>query len=409
MDVLHKIESFSLGFYEKYSRLLWFFYWVALLWVSYRCFWFALDSSLDMQWYPTLHFWGLGAFQSAINPYFANLNGDAFMANAPNYMPLLYFLMYPFALLEWNNAKIAFAFLNFFLFLATLAILLVKAKHRAYVMLFSICAILGFTYSNVVANAQSTIFMGFCIVGAYFFRKNAFVLTLMLTLVLIKHSVGVPVLLGFFLAGYRKEVFFACMMMFVVILISSIKFSINPFELIQMMLQVNASTYTSIGSLGGPADLVSLSQKIFHKPYSIISCLIVLIYLGFILSVWKNKPSTSQIVSASIVLSLATLPHLGYDYYLLFIALVLMMEGRKLDFAILFTLGLSLFLWRCSFLKPWIDFVSNKIIYSDDATYWAMNMGIPFCIVVVFCFTFIIFVTLLTKELPSKKNDWGRI
>lgn len=49
-----------LKFYSNYEKKLWIIYACLFVWISYRCFWFALDSSLDMQWYPTMQFWGGG-------------------------------------------------------------------------------------------------------------------------------------------------------------------------------------------------------------------------------------------------------------------------------------------------------------------------------------------------------------
>ena len=62
-------------------------------------------ASLDMQWYPTKQLFGLGEFEQAINPYIAYLNGDVFLANGPNYMPLMYYVMFPFGLLEWREER----------------------------------------------------------------------------------------------------------------------------------------------------------------------------------------------------------------------------------------------------------------------------------------------------------------
>lgn len=405
MSFIQKVEEWYFDFYCKHKKILWLFYLFLWILLSYRFYLFAMDNSLDMQWYPTLQFWGLGRFDEAVNPYLASLNGDNFMANIPNYMPLMYYIMFPFGVLDWENAKSAFAFFNFFLFFLTLLICFYKTKRQDIVFLLSCFVILGYTYGNVITNAQSTIFIGMWIVIAYYFRTNPVILTLSLSFVMVKHSVGVPIVFAFFLIGYRKEACFACLIVFLVFLVSALKFQVNPIDFIKMMLQVNSGSYTSSASLGGPGDIISLSQKIFHKPYSIISSFNLIVYALFAIMVWKNKLSVCWVVSGSIVLSLVSLPHLGYDYYLLFIVLVLMADTGRINFVFIFTLFISLFLWRCSFLKPWIDAFSGKIGGGLDIekTHWAMNMGIPFCIFLVICFTTIIFLCLLQKDIKTDK------
>ncbi|MCE3046976.1 hypothetical protein [Helicobacter kayseriensis] len=347
---------------------------------------------------------GGGHFEQALNPYSASLSGDNFMANIPNYMPLLYIVMYPIGLLEWEDAKIVFAFLNYFFFLATVFLFLTKSGvERGIVFVFSTLVILGFTYGNVVSNAQTTIFMGFCAVIAYCYRKNSTILTIALTFLLIKHSVGVPIVFGFFLAGFRKESILSGILMLLIISVTALVFGVTPVEFLQSMLQVNSQTYTSQGSLGGPGDLISLSQKLFHTPYSPIGLLSLCLYLFFALIVYLKKPHTSQIIATSIVLSLVSLPHLGYDYYLLFIALVLAFKNMRVTYLHLYVVCFTLFLWRCSFLKPWIDAINLTLFPNWGKTHWAMDMGIPFCVFVVMNLFLMGYVFLNAKSSASKQ------
>lgn len=320
-------------------------------------------ASLDMQWYPTKQLFGLGEFEQAINPYIAYLNGDVFLANGPNYMPLMYYVMFPFGLLEWEGAKIAFALWNIALFCGTIVLFARYGINRAFVYGAGILAVLGYCFGNVIGNAQSAIMIGFFIALAYCFRHKSIILSIALAFVCIKHSFGLPLMLGFFLAGYRREVIAAGVLVALVVCLFSLQTHTSPIEVMKLLSQVNASHYASGGALGGPSDLFSLSQKLFHNPISPISLIILVIYASFMWIVYAYKPSTSAIISASIVLSLFTLPHLGYDGYMLFIALLIAKDSYKsFSLQMLALVAITLFIYRGQKLKPYIDSLSATIM-----------------------------------------------
>lgn len=320
-------------------------------------------ASLDMQWYPTKQLFGLGEFEQAINPYIAYLNGDVFLANGPNYMPLMYYVMFPFGLLEWGGAKIAFALCNIALFCGVIALFIRYGINRTFVYGAAILAVLGYCFGNVIGNAQSAIMIGFFIALAYCFRHKPIVLSIALAFVCIKHSFGLPLLLGFFLAGYRREVIAAGVLVALVVCAFSLQTHTSPIDTLRLLSQVNAAHYASGSALGGPSDLFSLSQKLFHNPISPISFIILAIYASFVWIVYAYKPEQGAIISASIVLALFTLPHLGYDSYMLFLALLIAKDSYKaFSLPMLALLALTLFIYRGQTLKPYIDSLSQAIM-----------------------------------------------
>lgn len=320
-------------------------------------------ASLDMQWYPAKQLFGLGEFEQAINPYIAYLNGDVFLANGPNYMPLMYYVMFPFGLLEWEGAKIAFALCNIALFCGVIALFIRYGINRGFVYGVAILAVLGYCFGNVIGNAQSAIMIGFFIALAYCFRHKPIVLSIALAFVCIKHSFGLPLLLGFFLAGYRREVIAAGVLVALVVCAFSLQTHTSPIDTLRLLSQVNAAHYASGSALGGPSDLFSLSQKLFHNPISPISLIILAIYASFVWIVYAYKPEQGAIISASIVLALFTLPHLGYDSYMLFLALLIAKDSYKASsLPMLALLAFTLFIYRGQTLKPYIDSISQAIM-----------------------------------------------
>lgn len=360
-------------------------------------------ASLDMQWYPAKQLFGLGEFEQAINPYIAYLNGDVFLANGPNYMPLMYYVMFPFGLLEWEGAKIAFALCNIALFCGVIALFIRYGINRGFVYGAAILAVLGYCFGNVIGNAQSAIMIGFFIALAYCFRHKSIVLSIALAFVCIKHSFGLPLLLGFFLAGYRREVIAAGVLVALVVCLFSLQTHTSPIEVMKLLSQVNAAHYASGSALGGPSDLFSLSQKLFHNPISPISFIILAIYASFVWIVYAYKPKQGAIISASIVLALFTLPHLGYDSYMLFLALLIAKDSYKASsLPMLALLALTLFIYRGQTLKPYIDSLSATIMqllnggqHTIQETHWAMNMGVPFCIAMCVGFALVFYLLLL--------------
>lgn len=303
------------------------------------------------------------------------------MANGPNYMPFMYFLMMPFAFLSWEEAKIAFGLFNIALFVATIYLLYAAGVPRIFLWFMSILVCFGYTYGNVIGNAQSAIIVGFGVSLAYCFRHKPWVMVVGLSFVCIKHSFALPILLGFFLCGYYRQVIVSGIVAFGFVCLFGYKVSISPFEVLRLLSEVNAHHYMREGALGGPSDLMSLSQKLFGTPYSALSLVIVLIYMSFVVLVWRLKPRTHLVVAGSIVLSLLSLPHLGYDHYMLFIAICLAsisLGAKKLCYMIV----VALFLWRGqSIFKPLFDSLNPSL-----PTHWAMNMGVAFCVCVIALF-----------------------
>ena len=382
-----------------------------LIIIAFRTFYLslntALNSSIDMQWYPTLQLWGLGDFSKFTNPYLAYISGDRFLSNGPNYMPLLYFLMFPFALLNWENAKLVFGIFNIICFILSAFLIYKNSQNKILFYFLTILTLVGYAFPNVVGNAQTATIIGLFICIAYYFRNKPIVLIIALSVISVKHSFGVPILLGFFLAGFKKEVIYSCFFSFFFVCLFAFILDSNPISILQSISQVN-SMYTSPNSLGGPSDLFSLSQKLYKTPYSIILFFNIAIYLSFVFLIFKFRPSINLIIASSILLSLFSLPHLGYDSYMLFIAMALISEGLKPNnYAFIALIFCSAFLWRGEILKKYIDSLSNKIITAwggeiNNNTFWSMDMGVPFCILICIVLIVIFYSLLIRKEISEK-------
>ncbi|WP_143428570.1 hypothetical protein [Helicobacter sp. 13S00482-2] len=330
----------------------------------------SIHGSVDMQWYPATQYWGLGNFIHSINPYLASLSGDTFMAQDPNYAPMLYVLMYPFALMDFENAKIFFAIFSVICFFGTM-FLFYKKINLAFLLLVSIFVLFGYTFGNVIANGQVAIILGFFLALGYMYRKNWLILTICLSILFTKYSFGIPILIGFFLAGYIKEVIFAGIINLVFVILFALQFDITIWESLILPLKVSSQA-TGVG----PSDLMSLSRSLFDGSFFSFSnpflWVITLIYCAYIWICLRIPPPPARIIASSILLSLGTFYHLGYDQYMFFIAILFAKFCLKSTYySMCFLVILALFFWIGSRIQNFLP----------DGYHWAMNMGSIFCFV----------------------------
>lgn len=296
MEFLDKTKQFLLVVFERYKGLFIAVFVLIALKSVYQAIILADGSSLDMQWYPATQYWGLGSFAHPINPYLARLSGDTFMAQDPNYAPLLYVLMYPFARLDFENAKIAFAIFSVLCFFGTLVLFYKNKMNLAFLMFIGVFALFGYTFGNVIANGQLAIILGFFLALGYLYRDRPIVLTLCLSVLFVKYSFGIPILLGFFLAGYKKEAIFAGIINFAFVALFALQFDISILQSLLLPLKVSSQA-TGVG----PSDLMSLSRILFDGNLFSFSnpflWTIALIYLGYVGLCFYLTPPPQAILS----------------------------------------------------------------------------------------------------------------
>lgn len=396
MDFLNKAREKSLEIFFKYRFLFVAIFIFIICRDSYNAIKMGINDSLDMQWYPATQYWGLGSFTHPINPYLARLSGDIFMSQDPNYAPLLYVLMYPFALMDFASAKISFAIFSVFCFLGTIWLFYKNKVNPAFLMLVGIFVLFGYTFGNVISNGQLAIILGFFLVLGYIYRHKPIVLTLCLSVVFVKYSFGIPVLLGFFLAGYKKEAIFAGIINFAFVVLFAFQFDISILQSLLLPLKVSAQA-TGVG----PSDLMSLSRILFDGSLYNVSnpflWVIVFIYLGYIYVCFKLSPPPANIIASSILLSLCTFYHLGYDHYMFFIAILIVKDYIKsTNFSMLFLITLALFFWIASRVQKFLP----------DGYFWSMNMGVIFCSVMSVIILLSGFCLLLSKNKLRNYNEY---
>lgn len=359
----------------------------------------AINNSRDMPWYPAK------IYTEGQNPYVAFLEGETwFKAQAPNYPPLLYTICYPIGLMGWESAKRTWFFINSVFLFGGLFLLWKKAKISfVYLASISSLALLGYTTSNVLSNGQFTIWVFFFLTLSWVYRHMSLVMIVGLSIVLIKYSFGLPILLGFFLAGYRKEVLAAVGVHFSLVVMWAYRFDLNFLEILIAPLQV-ARVSTAVG----PSDLLSIGRIIYEtnstsfSVFSIngITITIFLVYVAYIFICLRYKIDSIIVIVTSVLLSLFTLFHLGYDHFiLLFVLPFLLQRFGFRDLRWTTTLVLASVLWLPTSIY---NHLIQPILSTDTEIHFSMRMPLWYSSIIVSLGIGIVYWILITSIQKRK-------
>lgn len=358
----HINKNYLFAIFGLFLLLSYYFYWGGYLKVSN-----IVNGGSDMQWHPSTILW-LG-----INPYIDYLtNPIHFMAQKPNYGHLLYILMYPFAMMDWEYAKITWGAINMFLLPFIVYTYFKNRYNLSYLVFVSIFLLSSSVYLTIVFNGQMTLIIAFFTTIAWLYRKKSqWIMTLSLSIIFVKYSFGFPILWGFFMAGYHKEVIIAVVINLLVVLGFAIYFDMGFIESLRLPFQV-ALSKTQIG----PIDLMSL-ERVLSKGVEVLPdinaslapitvtlqkvqnlnenitrftyVVVPMIYLSLTWIIYRQKEYLSDniIIASSIFLSMITFFHLEYDQAMLLIALVIIQNDLKLKKIYLIILtSITIILWQ---------------------------------------------------------------
>jgi len=306
------------------ERLQWLFYTLFgilmvlnLGYAYYRLMY--LNAGGDAQWYGAKLLW------DGTNPYMAALTtSDWFLTAYPNYAHILYYALFPLTIFEWEQSKLVWFFFNVGCFLFTLYAFVRWEKVAVYkVLLIASIMLAGSNFANTLYQGQISIFILCCVSLAWIFRKKSWIMIVLLSLIFSKYSLGLPILLGFFLAGYYKEAIAAFAVNIMFALIFALQFDIGFLESLALPFEV-ASMYTS-GH--GHSDLLTLfrlthiDESFFGINFFSIGA--VLLYGAFSLYCLVYRPDKRLIIIASLLLCFPILFHLQYDYVVLLAPLLI--------------------------------------------------------------------------------------
>jgi hypothetical protein len=362
-----------------------------------------LDAGGDSQWYGSKLLW------AGTNPYTEALDSsDWFKTAYPNYAHILYFALFPLTLFEWEASKIVWFFFNVTCFLFTLYAFVRYEKVEPYsVLILASLMLLGSTFANTLYQGQLSILIFSWVSLAWIFRMNSVLLVIFLSLIFSKYSFGLPILLGFFLAGYFKETVGAFLLNLLFALVFAYKFDLGFLESISLPFKV-ASVYTS-GH--GHSDLLTLfrlgtpNESFFGINYFSIGAFAIYAVFAYICLV--HRPHKKLIVVSSLLLSFPVLFHLPYDYVVLLAPIIIGLSHPALSKKSVSVLtALSVYFWIYPILPKFLRtlFHVNTGIHPMD--YFGPTFGkvfILFNIMLLVSAAFIVLQDTSSKD-PALKE-----
>ncbi|STQ86245.1 DUF2029 domain-containing protein [Helicobacter muridarum] len=275
------------------------------------------NDSGDMQWYPAVQLFGLHGLQQSLNPYYETLNGNYFLANKPNYAHLLYVIMYPFAMLEYDVAKIWYCAFNNLCIIITCYLFYREILKRqipfTYFAIFTMLFFLSEVYAAAIYRGNIPLVIALFVTLAFIYRHNPIICGICLSIVCVKYTFGIPLIIGFLLARFYVAACLACIIHIVVIATFAWHFNIGFIESLFLPILVGREHASSM-----IIDILSLARTTFSglnlkNPfvYLLIACFIIWTYCTI-----KFKTSKETIILSSIVISFCLFQHHIYDYTL---------------------------------------------------------------------------------------------
>jgi len=280
----------------------------------------SINGSQDLQYYPSK------LLREGIDFYNKSLiSSDWFMSQRPNYYHQLYFILTPFAFLNWFYFKIFWFTLNITLFVFFLLSLRKQYGYKLNDFIFLLLPFfIGFPLTNTLGNGQFGIVVIFLTYYAWIFRDNKIILPILLSLLTMKYSFGIPIIIGFFIMGYYRQVIISGFLSLIFPIIYAYLFKISVFDSILLPFKVS-SISTGIGS----SDMMSLSRLMYGEIHLIVYLLVLLFLIILFWFGINKKISKESILVCSILISIFGFFHLPYDWVVL-ILLYVFISNKKI-------------------------------------------------------------------------------
>ena len=279
----------------------------------------SLSGSQDLQYFPSK------LLREGVDFYNLSLSShDWFMSQRPNYFHQLYFILSPFTVLDWSDFKLFWFTLNIILLGIILLSLKKSFDYELKDFIFLLFPFLiGFPLTNTLGNGQFGIVVIFLTYFSWLYRDNKIILPVLLSFLMIKYSFGIPIIIGFFIMGYYRQVILSGILTLVFPLIYSIIFKISFLESLFLPYKVS-SISTGIGS----SDMMSLSRLIYGDIHFSVFLTVLMFFCVLFWFGIKEVITKESILVCSILISFFGFFHMSYDWVVLILLYIFIVDKK---------------------------------------------------------------------------------
>ncbi len=285
----------------------------------------ALKYSQDFQWSPSVLFW------RHINPYEHYLNGgDLILSQAPNYLQLLYIILKPFTIMNWEQAKLIWALSNMIMGFGSLFLLYkyYNCTSIKKILFISTIFLTSTPFRNSIGNGQHSLLILF--LTLFFWRlvtekKNSFNLlgATAFTISLVKYSFALPFTVALLFEKKFFYIIFSIIIHLVAILFFAFHVNSNPITLsIEPYLVAKKAVSLNMTDFYSQIKFYFPSTSVLMVTGSVI--LLTLFTVNTIYKINENRitppidcQTTLRKLALISLISLTLFPHLQYDFVFL--------------------------------------------------------------------------------------------
>jgi hypothetical protein len=336
----------------------------------------ALKDSQDFQYS------GARLLLDGHNPYMFWLSGehaqDFRLSQAPNYGPLLFYLISPIAALDWPSAKATWAALNvLWAFLVAYQLFRGQREGRRYSgIVLALLFLSSLPVRNCIGNGQQALFMLVCMVALLLLIERRVIAGGLLAITLTKYSLGASLWAA--CAGSRR--YAAAFGAITLTLVSFLALAAQSHTSVTLRLFLSVLRVGESGMSLNPL-FASLKTLFGHEGLLGVACIGMLACFIVIRRAMNNhspidSKDVRQTATVSMSASLIFAPHLGYDYMVLVLPLAVGVVWAALSFPDRIIYGAVLsYEWNLSKLADSI---------SSSTFHWACDLAVYIACVLIF-------------------------